>query len=130
MTRARDARGALGAARVGVVDADRALLGLLDGWLAEEGLRVVDARVGGALLHDYFDLIIVDVPYPRQGGTSVLKRIAIEHPRTPILALSSTFFSGVECNGPVAQALGVASVLAKPVKRDALVAAVRNLLRQ
>jgi len=38
------------------------------------------------------------------------------------------FFSGVECRGAVARALGVASVLPKPVTHDALIGAIRPLL--
>jgi hypothetical protein len=47
---------------------------------------------------------------------------------TPLLALSPTFFAGVAANGSVAQRLGVAEVLATPVRRDDLIAAVRRLV--
>jgi CheY-like chemotaxis protein len=112
--------------RILVVDADPALLGLLEEWLGEQGCLVV--AEGGDPQHDGFDLAVVDIPFPRQGGTNVLKRIASEHPGTPVFALSSSFFARIESCGAVARTLGVARVLPKPLARDALVAAVRKLL--
>jgi two-component system phosphate regulon response regulator OmpR len=113
-----------------VVDADAALLGLLEEWLGNHGHSVVQERADVGLERERFDLVVVDVPFPRQGGLTVLRRIQNEHPRTPILALSSTFFAGVERNGAIARTLGVASVLPMPVTRETLIATVRKLLRQ
>jgi len=113
------------APRILVVDADPALLGLIEAWLSEQGCRVVEE---GESVQDGFHLAVVDVPFPRKGGTDVIKRIAKQHPGMPVLALSSSFFARVESDGAVARALGVAGVLAKPVSRDALLAAVHRLL--
>jgi DNA-binding NarL/FixJ family response regulator len=107
-----------------VLDADPALLGLLREWLAELGQVAAgrgDARVD-------CDLVVVDVPYPRQGESNPLRGLAAAHPGTPVLALSPTFFAGIDAHGAVARSLGVAGVLPKPVAREALVAAVRRLL--
>jgi CheY-like chemotaxis protein len=106
-----------------VVDADPALLGLLGEWLVDLG--EVSARRGDS---ETCDLLVVDVPYPRQGEGNPLRRLADTHPGTPVLALSPTFFAGIDTHGAVARALGVAGVLPKPVRREALVAAVRHLL--
>lgn len=113
------------APRVLVVDADAALYGLIDAWLAAEGCEVLDARAdpGGAV-----DLVIVDVPFPRQAGVDWVRPLAQRHPMAPILALSSTFIAGIDCCGPVARALGVACALPNPVSREALVNSVRRLL--
>jgi CheY-like chemotaxis protein len=114
------------APRVLVIDADRALIGLLGEWLSALGCSAVHGAGGD--LDGRFDLVIVDVPYPRQGGVDLVARVAARHPKTPILALSSTFFAGIECHGPVARSLGVACVLPKPATRETLTNAVRNLL--
>jgi CheY-like chemotaxis protein len=114
------------APRVLVIDADRALIALLDEWLRALGCSVVHETGGHA--GGRFDVVIVDVPYPRQGGVDLVSRVAAGHPKTPILALSSTFFARVECHGPVARALGVDCVLPKPATREALTNAVSNLL--
>jgi CheY-like chemotaxis protein len=116
------------APRVLVVDADRALFGLIQEWLSAEGC-VVLAQCGAAPEEaEPFDLVIVDVPYPRDCGVDSISRLSKRHPMTPILALSSTFFARIECCGPVARALGVACVLPTPVSRQALIDAVRRVL--
>ncbi len=118
-------------ARVLIVDADPALFGLLQEWLGECGCAAVEERAGAPRNpgnDDRFDLVVVDVPFPRQGGVERVTRVANEHPGAPILALSSCFFAGIACKGAVARSLGVASVLPKPVSRETLVSAVRNLI--
>ena len=116
------------APRVLVVDADCALFGLLAMWLGGEGCEVVRAAGDDRGAAERFDLVIVDVPYPRQGGVDLIARITKHHPMTPILAMSSTFFGRIECCGPVARALGVACVLPTPISRQALVDAARRFL--
>lgn len=116
------------APRVLVVDADCALSGLLAEWLDSEGCEVVQAAGDDAVAADRFDLVIVDVPYPRQGAVDLIARITKRHPMTPILAMSSTFFGRIECCGPVARALGVACVLPTPLSRQVLVDAARRFL--
>jgi DNA-binding NarL/FixJ family response regulator len=111
---------------VRLVDADSAWRELLEQWLSAMGCTVLpdaDNTTPGPV-----DLVIVDVPFPRQGGVDLVRHIAAQHPATPILALSTNFFSGIECNGPVARALGVECVLPKPATREALAAAVRLVL--
>jgi len=115
-------------ARILVVDADPALYGLLEEWLAEEGCRVVDQDP---------DLVLVDLPRPKQAGVELLSasanlltQLAARHPGKPLVALSSSFFAGVEANGAVARALGVQAVLPKPLTREALIGALRKLLPQ
>jgi CheY-like chemotaxis protein len=117
-----------GATRILVVDADPALLGLLEEWLEGQGWRVAAEGAGDDWGRNDFDLAVVDVPFPRQGGLCQLKRVAERHPGVPILALSSNFFAGIANNGRVARALGVAGALPKPLSREALLAAVGELL--
>ena len=106
-------------ARILVVDADPALCGLLEEWLAEEGLRLVE--------HDP-DLVVVDLPRRRHEGVNRISELVARHPGRPLVALSSNFFAGVEANGAVARALGVKAVLPKPLTREALIGALRKLL--
>lgn len=115
--------------RVLLVDVDSALIELIETWLAAEGYAVLHASTApDSAPVDQVDLAIVEVPFPRQAGVDCARRVGERHPGVPILALSSTFFAGVECNGPVARALGVACVLPKPVPRDALIRAVHRLM--
>ena len=109
-----------------MANADSSLYGLVEEWLTAQGSTVALER-GDAGRDHGFDLVVVDVPFPRQGGRDMLERIAQAHPGIPIIALSSTFFDGIDRNGAVARSLGVASVLPKPVTRDSLLAAVSSL---
>jgi DNA-binding response OmpR family regulator len=117
-----------------VVDADPATQNLLEEWLTEQGCHVLSRRSeenarpqDQETSVDGFDLALVDVPFPRQ-GLAQLERVAQAHPRMPIVAMSSTFFASVECTGALARMLGVAGVLPKPLKHDALIGALRTLL--
>jgi len=114
--------------RVRLVDADPTWRDLLGQWLATLGCTVVPEPASDAEAPPAADLVIVDVPFPRQGGVDLVRRVASQHPATPILALSTNFFSGIECCGPVARALGVECVLPKPATREALATAVRLVL--
>lgn len=108
------------APRVLAVDVDGPLLGLLEQWL--EGCEVLASPGGGPV-----DLVIADLPYPRQAGER-LQALAAAHPGVPILALSSSFLGEIPGGGALARSLGVAGALAKPVTQAALLAAVRRLL--
>jgi DNA-binding NtrC family response regulator len=118
-----------GAHPVLVIDADPLLNRLLGQWLAECGCTPCHAGAPGEPTAGRYELLIVDVPFPRQGGGDLLRRIANEHPGTPILALSSTFFGSVACAGSLCSSLGVASVLPKPLAREALITAVQKVLK-
>jgi CheY-like chemotaxis protein len=111
--------------RVCVIDTDPAWHVLLEEWLSALGCVVVPDNEA---VSQRVDLVLVDVPFPRQGGVDLVQRVASRHPATPIVALSSTFFSRIECCGPVARALGVDCVLPKPATREAISAAVRRVL--
>ena len=123
--RAPDLRGL----RVLVADADCALYGLLEEWLAGEGFELSGACAPDEPARDGYDLIVVDVPFPRE-GVEMLRRLGREHPGTPIVALSAAFFPSVEASGALARELGVAAVLPKPVTREALISAASRVLHK
>jgi CheY-like chemotaxis protein len=113
-------------ASVLLADIDPVFEPLLAQWLRDAGLQVL---LGAALPPPRrVDLLLVDVPFPRQGASRRLQQLAGTHPGTPVLALSSTLFAGVAPRGDVARHLGVAAVLPMPVTRDGLLAAVRGVL--
>lgn len=107
-----------------VLGADGATLELLREWLGADGYAVTSEPDDPA---QRYALVLVDVPFPRQGPSAPLQRVA--RGDTPVLALSATFHSTVERSGEVARALGVAGVLPKPIRREALLDAVRSLAR-
>lgn len=124
------------ASRVLLIDSERSLSGLLDEWLGAAGCHVTQAAGdaagnagdAGDAAGERFDLVIVDVPFPRRGGVDLIARITKRHPMTPILALSSSFFAGVDCCGAVARTLGVSGVCPWPASRETLIVAARRFL--
>ena len=113
--------------RVRLVDADLTWRDLLGQWLSTLGCTVLPEPASDSEPPPAADLVIIDVPFPRQ-GVDLVRRIAAQHPTTPILALSTNFFPGIGCCGPVARALGVDCVLPKPATREALADAVGRVL--
>ena len=116
--------------RILVADADCALFGLLEEWLSGSGFELAGACSPDEAGQHGYDLILVDLPFPRQDGHEMVKALASEHPGTPIVALSSTFMPSVEACGAVARELGVAGALPKPVTREALTACLHRALKR
>ena len=114
--------------RILIVDADAPLFGLLAEWLRASGWELEQTSSADIDGHERHDLILIDVPFPRRGGADAVRRVARAQPGIPIAVLSSSFFAGVEPTGAVARSLGVAAVLPKPLKREALLDAVRRVL--
>jgi DNA-binding response OmpR family regulator len=114
--------------RILVADADCALFGLLEEWFAASGWQLAGACQPDDTGLDGYDLILVDIPFPRQ-ASDMLSTLRREHPGTPIIALSANFFAGVESMGAVSRELGVAAVLPKPLMREALLAAAQRVLK-
>src|SRR5262245_25565823 len=87
--------------RILVADADCALYGLLEAWLAGSGCTLAGACGIDEAGADHYDLILADIPFPRQDGAGMVRALQHEHPGTPIVALSSSFLPGVEASGSV-----------------------------
>jgi CheY-like chemotaxis protein len=110
-----------------LVDFEPSLAMLMAAWLDDIGVEACTDAPPATTARG-IDLVVVDVPYPRREGPQRVRALADALPAAPILALSPTFFAGVATSGSVARDLGAACVLATPVRRDALVTAVRRLL--
>jgi DNA-binding NarL/FixJ family response regulator len=111
-----------------IIGVDRAMFDLLTEWLTAEGYAVANGSTDDHAKRAPAAVAIVDIPYARQGGRDAVQRVAAQYPGIRILALSATFFSNVRCGGNCANALGADGVLPKPVARDDLIAAIRNLV--
>jgi CheY-like chemotaxis protein len=122
------------ARRVLVVDADPALTALIGEWLAEDGdadlVAATDCNDDTANARQLPPpaLVVLDLPFRREAAIARIAEIKREFARTPIVALSSNLHAGVQCDGRVAMAFGVAAMLSKPLARAALVGAVQRLL--
>jgi DNA-binding response OmpR family regulator len=103
-----------------------AMAALFDEWLARDGWRVLR----DAAANERIGLIVIDLPFPRHDGAQRVRELAQHWPGVPVLALSSAFFAGVAVQGDVARQLGATAVLAAPVARNTLRAAVAELLQR
>jgi DNA-binding NtrC family response regulator len=104
----------------------RALLGE---WLKNAGYRAHGiSTIRSAPVQDRADLVIVSLYMPKHAGARLIDEIQAAYPRTPLIAISAQFRSGLSTAGATAQTLGVAQVIAKPLSRDALLATVRAII--
>lgn len=112
---------------VAIYERDDLMHGLLREWLSGAGYAVRDS-----LLPSHpaaaVDLAIVSITMPKQESNAMLRGVQRRHPRIPIIALSSQARSGLSSDGTAARALGVERVLAKPLTRNELLAAVRDVI--
>jgi CheY-like chemotaxis protein len=110
-----------------IYEADDLMRGLLQEWLTGAGYRVGAATICGPRPLEA-DLVIVNIGMPKQAGSRVAEEIRAAHPGTPIIAISAQFRADLSTAGTTAQSLGVAQVMAKPLSRDTLLAAVRAII--
>jgi DNA-binding response OmpR family regulator len=99
-------------------------------WLSEAGYRVLAAAshdLDGGSLADLV-IVIVSVYMPKHSGAQLVREIRARYPGTPLIAISGQFLPGLSANGAVVQALGVQQVIAKPLTRADLLAAVRAII--
>jgi DNA-binding response OmpR family regulator len=108
-----------------IYEEDDLMRALLKEWLSQAGYRVLKASPRGVKGDDTADLVIVSVYMPKQGCLQ-LREIRAAHPRTPLIAISGQFRSGLPAAGMAARMLGVQRVLAKPLDRCDLLEAVRT----
>jgi CheY-like chemotaxis protein len=106
---------------------------LLEEWLSEVGYGVHaaashDRHTGPPGDGHPADLVIVSLYMPKQGGVQLVREIQAMHPGAPLIAISGQFLPGLSAGGAIAQALGVQQVIAKPLTRSDLLAAVRAII--
>jgi DNA-binding response OmpR family regulator len=117
-----------------IYEGDDLMRALLAEWLSEAGYRVhavASHDLQNNRLEEILaaaDLVIVSLSMPKQAGAQLVREIQAVHPGTPVIAISGQFLPGVSANGPIAQALGVQQVIAKPLTRNDLLGAVRAII--
>lgn len=113
-----------------VVDDDRELTGLLEGYLGNHGYTVASAPDGvamRALLDDFRpDLLILDLMLPGEDGLSLCRNLRARS-RLPILMLTAR---GDDTDRIVGLEMGADDYLPKPFNPRELLARVRSILRR
>jgi DNA-binding response OmpR family regulator len=110
-----------------IYESDSLMRGLLEEWLTSAGYRV-SAVTPCAPPHVEADLVIVNIGMPKHAGARAADNIRAAYPGTPIIAISAQFRADLSTAGTTAQTLGVAQVIAKPLTRNALLAAVSAII--
>ena len=106
---------------IAIYEPNDLMRGLLREWLTGAGYAVQNSPASELTSPD---LAIVSVESPKCESELMIRGVQREYPGTPIIALSSRARSGLSSNGAAAQALGVARLLAKPLRQHELLMAV------
>jgi CheY-like chemotaxis protein len=118
--------------RILVIDDEEQVLNALGFTLASEGYGVVKAFNGkeGMKLYrrDPVDLIITDLIMPEKEGIETIRELTAEFPNIKIIAMSGGGLIGPDHYLHMAKVFGAQRILTKPVGRDELVKAVKELL--
>jgi CheY-like chemotaxis protein len=111
-----------------IYEQDILMRALLEEWLSTAGYSVQGVAPRRMQPKGKVDLVIASIYMPKQEGAQFVREIQAAHPHTPLIAISGQFRSGLSANGATAQALGVQQILAKPLTRADLLAALRAMI--
>src|SRR5713101_6862693 len=120
--------------RILLIDDDALARDMLRQMLERAGYDVVDAASGREGLQQYqasaIDLIITDILMPDQDGLETIQELRRLAPEAKIIAISGGGQTGLLDLLPVAEKLGAQCTLRKPLRRQELLEAVRQLLQR
>src|SRR5271167_32651 len=111
-----------------IYEEDQLTRNLLREWLVDAGYRVRSGVLREAQDGRRAHLVIADVYMPKHSGSRWVRDIQAAHPGIPLIAISGQFRSGLCAAGATAKSLGVQQVIAKPLVRADLLAAVRGMI--
>jgi DNA-binding response OmpR family regulator len=108
-----------------VYEEDDLMRSLLHEWLSEAGYHVsAQSACPREPAEQPAELVIASIYRPKNEGPQLVRDTRAAHPGTPLIAISAHFRSGLSTIGPTAQSLGADRVIAKPLSRSDLLAAV------
>jgi DNA-binding response OmpR family regulator len=111
-----------------IYEDDDLMRALLVEWLRDAGYAVAATGPRALRREVGADLVIVSICSPKDAGAQLIREIQATHPGTPLIAISGQFRAGLSTDGATAHALGVRQVIAKPLSRGDLLAAVRAMI--
>lgn len=121
-------------ARILIIDDDAQIRVLLRQILEHEGYEVMSAADGKEGLKKFrqspADLVITDLLLPEMAGSSVISKLCDEFPEAKIIAISGGGIAyGAKDYLNFAKELGAQCVIAKPFRREELLAVIIETLR-
>ena len=118
--------------RILIIDDDVCVLNLLHFVLVNEGYEVLKASSGKEGMKLYrenpVDLIITDLIMPEKDGIEIIRELTTEFANIKIIAISGGGRIGPTDYLHMAKMLGAKRTLTKPIERNDLVKAVKELL--
>jgi len=121
-------------ARILVIDDDEQVLDMLYESLTREGYDVLKASNGEQGLRLYreksVDLIITDIIMPEKEGIETIIELRQDFPNVKIIAISGGGRAGTKDYLQLAKIFGVQRTFAKPVAREQLLDAIKELIKE
>jgi CheY-like chemotaxis protein len=121
-------------AKILVVDDDATLRALLAGTLKRAGYDVEQAADGRQAVRAYraspADLVLTDMFMPEMDGMEAIMMLRREFPDVRIVVMSGGAYVGTSGILEMAEQLGAARTLAKPIESEDLLRAVEAVLRE
>ena len=119
-------------ARILIIDDEVQIRAMLRQLLERSGYDVADAPDGkvGMELHreDPADLVIVDIIMPSKDGIETIKELTRDFPEVKIIAISGGGVLPQQEYLAMAKGLGAMRTLTKPIEKEDLLEAIRELL--
>ena len=121
-------------ARILVIDDDEQILDMLYESLTREGYDVLRASNGEQGMRLYreepVDLIITDLIMPEKEGIETIIELRQDFPDVKIIAISGGGRTGTKDYLHMAKIFGVQRTFTKPVAREQLLDAIRELIKE
>jgi DNA-binding response OmpR family regulator len=121
-------------ARILIIDDEPQIRSMLALMLEREGYEVVEAPDGIVGIKEYrqnpVDLIITDLIMPNKDGIGMIIDLKKEFPDVKIIAMSGGGLNKPEGYLKGAQKLGAVCTLTKPIDREEMLKAVKDILRE
>jgi YesN/AraC family two-component response regulator len=121
-------------ARILIIDDEPQIRSMLTLMLAREGYEIVEASDGVAGIKIYrqnpADLIITDLIMPNKDGIGMIIDLKKEFPDVNIIAMSGGGLNKPDGYLKGAKKLGAACTLTKPIDREEMLKAVREILKE
>lgn len=119
-------------ARILIVDDDEQVRTMLRLTLEREGYEVVEAKNGCQALDRYHaapaDVVLTDLIMPDMEGIETITSLRGQHPEVKIIAMSGGGHVGPQSYLDSARMVGAAYAFAKPIDREELLSAIRQLV--